>query len=192
MYQSSEASQSTADHYFSSSSSSPSPSRYQSSEPTIAEQSNGATRAQDTNEETPAKASSSAVGVSMNQIGKSTFREIINHRWNGNDLELRIHWDDPDEITWEPEKAIHRDAKSALISYWSRQPGGRPLNPQDPESFTIFAFKGVKKGPKRQRHILVEWVGWAKPTWEPEAVIKQTAPIALKEYLRSRKRSAKK
>ncbi|CAH0047087.1 unnamed protein product [Clonostachys solani] len=170
---------------------SPSPSRSASrspsSEPTVAEQSNGAARAQNAKKEAPAKTSSSAAAAaSGNRIGKWTFRKITNHRWSGNDIELQIHWDDPDEITWEPEKTIHRDAKSALINYWKRQPEGRPLNPQDPESFTIFAFKGVKLGQKRKRQILVEWVGWAKPTWEPEAVIKETAPKALKEYLRKR------
>ncbi|CAG9982316.1 unnamed protein product [Clonostachys byssicola] len=182
MRQSWEDSQSAADEDYSSSSASPSPPRYESSEPAIDEQPNGATRVKNAKKQPPAKASSSASG---NQIGKCTFRKIVNHRWSGNDIELQIHWDDPDEITWEPEKAIHRDAKSALINYWSRQPEGRPLNPQDPESFTIFAFKGVKGSPKK-RQILVEWVGWAKPTWEPESVIKQTAPLLLREYLQKR------
>ncbi|CAH0021621.1 unnamed protein product [Clonostachys rhizophaga] len=186
MRQSSQESQSMAEDYYTSSSASHSPPRFESSEPAIVEQPNGATRVQNAKKQPPAKASSSAAAASGNHIGKWKFRKIINHRWSGNDIELQIHWDDPDETTWEPEKAIHRDAKSTLVSYWSRQPGGRPLNPHDPESFTIFAFKGVRGGPKKQRQILVEWVGWAKPTWEPEAVIKQTAPKLLKEYLQKR------
>jgi hypothetical protein len=175
-----------AEDHYSSSAASLSPPHFESSEPGIVEQPNGATRAQNAKKRPPAKASSSATAASGNHIGKWKFRKIINHRWSGNDIELQIHWDDPDEITWELEKVIHRDAKSALISYWSRQPKGRPLNPQDENLFTIFAFKDVKGGPKKQRQILVEWVGWAKPTWEPEDVIEETAPNLLKEFLQKR------
>ncbi|VUC27387.1 unnamed protein product [Clonostachys rosea] len=119
-------------------------------------------------------------------IGKSLkkwlFEDIVSHKWEGDKIQLEVRWQGTDETSWEPEVNIHRDAKRALIQYWKTQ-GGRPLNPEDEGLFTIYALKGVKTDAEGQRFILVEWVGWSRPTWEPESAIKAAAPEALEAYL---------
>ncbi|CAH0003476.1 unnamed protein product [Clonostachys byssicola] len=119
-------------------------------------------------------------------IGKSLkkwlFEDIVNHKWEGDKILLEVRWQGTDETSWEPEVNIHRDAKRALIQYWKAQ-GGRPVNPQDEGLFTIYALKGVKTDSEGQRLIQVEWVGFSRPTWEPESAIKAAAPDALEAYL---------
>ncbi|CAH0046989.1 unnamed protein product [Clonostachys solani] len=119
-------------------------------------------------------------------IGKSLkkwlFEDIVNHKWEDDKILLEVRWQGTDETSWEPEVNIHRDAKRALVQYWKAQ-GGRPVNPQDEGLFTIYALKGVKTDPKGERFIQVEWVGFSRPTWEPESAIKAAAPDALEAFL---------
>ncbi|CAH0036632.1 unnamed protein product [Clonostachys rhizophaga] len=119
-------------------------------------------------------------------IGKSLkkwlFEDIVSHKWEGDKILLEVRWQGTDETSWEPELNIHRDAKRALVQYWKAQ-GGRPLNPQDEELFAIYALKGVKTDSEGQRFIQVEWVGFSRPTWEPESAIKAAAPDALEAFL---------
>ncbi|KAH8178115.1 chromo (CHRromatin organization MOdifier) domain-containing protein [Sarocladium implicatum] len=103
--------------------------------------------------------------------------EITAHRWNGDDIELEVHWEGGD-VSWEPEANLQRDVPNLLFSYWAKA-GGHPEHPDGSDMFTIFA---VHKARKRGQELLVEWLGYKDKSWEPRSTVKEAAPELLEEF----------
>lgn len=117
-----------------------------------------------------------------------TFTNLLAHRWSGDEIEIKVDWHG-DEATWEPETTLHSDAPDALFAYWRAQ-GGRPENPRDAGLYDIFA---IRKHNRNKTRLLVEWTGYPPEdnTWETKAVLEETAPEILAEYLESVKPATK-
>ena len=117
-----------------------------------------------------------------------TFTSLLAHRWSGDQIEIKVNWRGS-EATWEPETTLHHDAPDALFAYWRAQ-GGRPENPRDAGLYDIFA---IRKHNRNKSSFLVEWTGYPPEdnTWETKAVLAETAPEVLAEYLESVKPATK-
>lgn len=110
------------------------------------------------------------------------FKRIMDHRWNGDKIQLRVEWQDG-ERTWTPEEIFHEDNLPALLAYWRTRKDGRPMNPRDPGVYQVFAIRkhrthqGVKQ-------VFVEWVGYDKSewTWESQDDIESAAPEHIDAY----------
>lgn len=114
------------------------------------------------------------------------FKRFLNHRPTGNknDIEIQVEWD-KGPPTWEPEVNLHRDAPDTLFAYWESQ-GGRPLNPDDPDMFDIFA---IRKHSKNKKRLQVEWLGYDKSewTWLPAEAVEETAADVVEAYWKNQK-----
>lgn len=107
---------------------------------------------------------------------------LIDHRWVDGEIEIKVsRLRGPSQ--WEPERNIHLNAPDMLFQYWDAQ-GGRPLDPEDPESFDIIAIRAHTK-----RRFLVEWTGYppSENTWLPRKEVTHSASAMAKEYLQGLK-----
>ncbi|KAI5456719.1 hypothetical protein BGZ63DRAFT_87928 [Mariannaea sp. PMI_226] len=115
-----------------------------------------------------------------------SFTRFLDHRQTGNDndIEILVEWDQGSP-TWEPETNLHHDAPDTLFAYWKSQ-GGRPLNPEDPDLFEIYA---IRKHSKNKKRLQVEWLGYDKSewTWLPSSVVEETAREVVEAYWRDQK-----
>ncbi|CAH0021102.1 unnamed protein product [Clonostachys rhizophaga] len=118
--------------------------------------------------------------------GLHSFTEILDHRWVGDEVELKVGWY-RGSPTWEPESILHSDAPESLFSYWRSQ-GGRPTNPRDADIFDIFAIRNHSRDKKK---LLVEWTGYEpkENSWVPSNVVEETAPEVVAQYWKSIKKA---
>lgn len=116
-----------------------------------------------------------------NQDKQYQFTAILDHRWDGNDMQVKVAWHNS-STTWEPEANLHLDAPDALFAYW-RSCGGRPVNLDDPGLFTVFA---VRNHNRSRRRLLVEWTGYPREdwTWESSQAIESAATELVAAYWR--------
>ncbi|KAF7542283.1 hypothetical protein G7Z17_g11711 [Cylindrodendrum hubeiense] len=114
------------------------------------------------------------------------FTGILDHRWAGNAIEVKVAWEQG-PATWEPEENLHRDAPKSLFAYW-KAAGGRPLNPADPDLFVIFA---IRKHSRNKKRLLVEWLGYdaKEMTWLPVEAVEETAGEVVAEYWKGLKKT---
>ncbi|VUC21610.1 unnamed protein product [Clonostachys rosea] len=118
--------------------------------------------------------------------GQHSFTEILEHRWVGDEVELKVGWY-RGSPTWEPETILHSDAPEALFTYWRSQ-GGRPTNPRDADIFDIFAIRNHSRDKKK---LFVEWTGYeaSENSWVPSNVVEETAPEVVAQYWKSIKKA---
>jgi chemotaxis protein histidine kinase CheA len=111
------------------------------------------------------------------------FKRIMDHRWVGDKIELRIEWSDG-ERTWTDEEIFHEDSPEALFEFWRNQPGGRPPNPNDPDVYQVFAIR-KHRTLRGKKQVLVEWLGYdsSEHTWENQSYIEQVAKDHVDEYM---------
>ncbi|KAF5000421.1 hypothetical protein FGRMN_1752 [Fusarium graminum] len=113
---------------------------------------------------------------------KYVFKRIMDHRWDGDKIELRVEWQDG-ERTWTPEEIFHEDNLRALLAYWRTVRGGRPENPHDPDVFQVFAIRKHRTH-QGQNQVYVEWVGYDKNhcTWESQDDMESAAQEHVDAY----------
>jgi hypothetical protein len=113
---------------------------------------------------------------------RHVFKRIMDHRWDGDKIQLRVEWQDG-ERTWTPEEIFHEDNLNALLAYWRTRKDGRPVNPRDPDVFQVFT---IRKHRTRQgeKQVFVEWVGYDKNqwTWESQDAMESAAPEHVAAY----------
>lgn len=108
-----------------------------------------------------------------------TIKQLVNHRWAGDDVEIRVEWL-RSEPTWEAEAQLQHDAPESVLRYW-REHGGRPPHPEDPDIFTVFAILGHSRDRKKLK---VQWAGFGPEdaSMEPRQRVKEWAPEMAGEY----------
>ncbi|CAI4212288.1 unnamed protein product [Parascedosporium putredinis] len=112
---------------------------------------------------------------SVTDASKFEISQLVNHRpsKDGENLfELQVLWYHPEDaeaedVTWEPEDVIHRDAPTLLFAYWRSLKGGREAQMDDPDLWVS---------------LHVSWIGSPQATWEPEANVEESSPEAVAEY----------
>ncbi|RGP70001.1 chromo domain-containing [Fusarium sporotrichioides] len=111
------------------------------------------------------------------------FKRIMDHRWVGDKIELRVEWSDG-ERTWSDEQTFHEDAPDALFEFWRKQPHGRPENPKDPGVYQVFAIRKHRTH-RGKKQVLVEWLGYdsSEQTWENQSYIEQVAKGHVEQYM---------
>ncbi|KAM0353068.1 hypothetical protein ACHAPU_001957 [Fusarium lateritium] len=110
------------------------------------------------------------------------FKRIMDHRWDGDKIELRVEWEDG-ERTWTPEEIFHEDNLRALLAYWRTLRDGRPDNPRDPDVYQVFAIRKHRTH-QGQNQVHVEWVGYDKNqcTWESQEDMESAAQEHVDAY----------
>ncbi|GKU03596.1 chromo protein [Fusarium langsethiae] len=111
------------------------------------------------------------------------FKRIMDHRWVGDKIELRVEWSDG-ERTWSDEQTFHEDAPDALFEFWRKHPHGRPENPKDPGVYQVFAIRKHRTH-RGKKQVLVEWLGYdsSEQTWENQSYIEQVAKGHVEQYM---------
>ncbi|KAL6915522.1 hypothetical protein FSST1_007017 [Fusarium sambucinum] len=119
------------------------------------------------------------------------FEQIMDYRWVGDKIELRVMWSDG-ERTWSPEEVFHEDSPDALFAFWRRRPGGRPDNPENPGTYLVFAIRKHRTY-RRKNQVFVEWLGYppSEGTWESQDYIEQVATDHFDDYMDKLKEAGK-
>ncbi|OBS25896.1 hypothetical protein FPOA_06430 [Fusarium poae] len=119
------------------------------------------------------------------------FVQIMDYRWVGDKIELRVEWSDG-ERTWSPEEVFHEDSPEALFEFWRKRPGGRPENPEDPGTYLVFAIR-KHRTQRNKKQVFVEWLGYpiSEGTWESQNYIEQVASDHMDDYMSRLKGTSK-
>lgn len=88
-------------------------------------------------------------------------------------VELLVAWRGyPGQDSWEEEEELHRSCPELLFDFWGRHRGGRDgaLGLAPGQTFEVLRVMDVRPAGRRggRRCLLVEWVGYAEKSWEPE------------------------
>ncbi|KAG8362006.1 hypothetical protein FVEN_g188 [Fusarium venenatum] len=119
------------------------------------------------------------------------FEQIMDYRWVGDKIELRVKWADG-ERTWSPEEVFHEDSPDALFDFWRKRPGGRPDNPENPGTYLVFAIRKHRTY-RHKNQVFVEWLGYpeSEGTWENQDYIEQVATDHFDDYMDKLKEAGK-